>query len=278
MRHSLTALISLSLLCLQAPVFALSTSHHHHEAAMSIPAELNWSPENQTKIDQFFQAGDLKGQVAVFDADETLWRHDVGEGFLKFLQERSKLAMVPPGFDAFKRYEELCAQNKWMGYPYAAQVMAGMSVTDVEALAKEYFENHFKQNVYPAQKALIQRLQAAGVDVYIVSASNQWIINAGAPALGVPLDHAIGVRLEVAQQQVTAHIIPPMTFRQGKVDAIKKYIGKQPVLVSGDSITDYEMLQYASRLQLVINPKDKNAPEENIFRLASQHAWAIQRW
>lgn len=239
---------------------------------------LNWSPQNQAKIEAFFEAKDLRGKVAVFDADETLWRHDVGEGFLKFLQTENKLAMVPPGFDAFARYEALCAQNKWMGYPYAAQVMAGMQEADVRALADEYFEKHFKQNVYPGQRALIKRLQQAGVEVYIVSASNQWIVEAGAPHLGVPLDHVIGVRLEVVRQQITANLIPPMTFRQGKVEAIEKYIGQQPVLVSGDSITDYEMLRYASRLQLVINPKDKNAPEENIFRLATQHGWPIQRW
>lgn len=247
-------------------------------AQTDIPAALDWSPEIKSKLDALFAKGNLKGQVAVFDADETLWRHDVGEGFLKFLQANNKLAMVPPGFDAFARYEALCAQNKWMGYPYAAQVMAGMKEADVKVLAEEYFQNHFKQNVYPAQKALIKRLQAAGVEVWIVSASNQWMVEAGAPALGVPLNRVVGVRLDVVNGLVTANIIPPMTFRQGKVDAIQKYINKTPILVSGDSITDYEMLRTASQLQLVINPKDKNAPAENIFKLATEHGWPIQRW
>lgn len=283
MKQTAYALLIALTLCLPVMATQAIQSTQAKEAPLmmaqaSVPAALDWSPEIKSKIDAFFAKGNLKGQVAVFDADETLWRHDVGEGFLKYLQDNKKLAMVPDGFDAFARYEALCAQNKWMGYPYAAQVMAGMQESDVKALAKDFFENHFQQNVYPAQKALIQRLQAAGVEVWIVSASNQWIVEAGAPSLGVPLNRVVGVRLDVVKGLVTANIIPPMTFRQGKVEAIQKYIHKTPVLVSGDSITDYEMLRTATALQLVINPKDKNAPADNIFRLATDHGWPIQRW
>ena len=75
------------------------------------------------------------------------------------------------------------------------------------------------------------------------------------------------------------HVLKALTYtHQGKVDAINKYIGKVPVYVSGDSITDFEMLQIASRMQMVINPKDKNAPEDNIFLQATQRGWPIQRW
>ncbi|HEY9840869.1 MAG: HAD family hydrolase [Candidatus Sericytochromatia bacterium] len=246
--------------------------------AEAVPANLNWSPENQQKIDRFFFGGNLQGQVAVFDADDTLWRHDAGEAFLKFLLERNKLVNVPAGFDVFANYEALCAQNKWLGYPYASQVMAGMKVADIKALAKEFFTGPFQANIYPGQRSLIQRLQRAGVEVWIVSASPQWLIEQGAPYLGVPADHVVGVRLGEANGLATPHVIPPMTFRQGKVEAITKYIGKTPVLVAGDSITDFEMLKIASRLQLVINPKDKNAPEDNIFYQATQRGWPIQRW
>lgn len=246
-------------------------------AMPAIPTALDWSPENKTKLDKFFASGNLKGQVAVFDADDTLWRTDAGEGFLKYLIAHKKLANLPAGFDPFANYEALCAQNKWMGYPYATQVMAGMKVSEIQALAKEFFKT-FHQNVYPGQRALIQRLQQAGVDVWIVSASPQWLIEQGAPYLGVPANRVVGVRLAVANGLATPHLIPPMTFRQGKVEAINKYIGKVPVYVSGDSITDFEMLQIASRMQMVINPKDKNAPEDNIFLQATRRGWPIQRW
>ena len=76
----------------------------------------------------------------LIDADDTLWRTDAGEGFLKYLIAHKKLVNVPAGFDPIANYEELCAQNKWMGYPYSTQVMAGMKVSDIQALAKDFFK------------------------------------------------------------------------------------------------------------------------------------------
>lgn len=240
------------------------------------PSRYLWSPANQQAIDTLL-AMDLRGQVAVFDADETLWSHDVGEAFLQWLIAEKKLVNTPPDPGVWQHYLNLCAQDKNVGYPYAAQAMAGLSEAQVKSLAQQFFEA-FKHNIYPAQQRLIQDLQAAGAKVWIVSASNQWIIEAAAPTLGVPVSQVVGIRLAVKDGRLTDTLIPPVTYRQGKVTAINTYIGQQPVLVSGDSMTDYEMLKYAKHLVLVINPKNKGIDTENIARLAKQHQWPIQRW
>lgn len=240
------------------------------------PSRYLWSQNNQAAIDRLFLQN-LQGQVAVFDADETLWSHDVGEAFLQWLIAEKHLVQTPPPEGVWARYEALCLQDKTIGYPYAAQAMAGMTEAELRRLASQFFQQ-FKHNIYPAQQQLIQRLQAAGVKVWIVSASNQWIIEAAAPELGVPVSQVVGIRLRVNNGVVTDEVIAPVTYRQGKVEAIQRYIGQQPVLVSGDSMTDYEMLQYARDLALVINPKDKGPDATNIARLARQQAWSIQRW
>lgn len=240
------------------------------------PSRYLWSPQNQQAIDALL-ANDLRGQVAVFDADETLWSHDVGEAFLQWLIAEKHLVQRPPTGGVWQHYLDLCAQSKTVGYPYAAQAMAGMSEGEVKKLAAQFFVT-FKHNVYPAQQRLIQTLQAAGVTVWIVSASNQWIVEAAAPVIGVPVSQVVGIRLAVKKGLITDEVIAPVTYRQGKVTAIDTYIGQQPVLVAGDSMTDYEMLKYARRLALVINPKNKGIDAENIARLAQQHQWHIQRW
>lgn len=235
-----------------------------------------WSPEINAALDHFLSR-DLHGEVAVFDADGTLWHEDVGEAFLHWLIDQKKLHM-PSDLDVYAHYEALCAQDKMIGYPYAAQAMAGMSEAEVRRLAANFFADHFRQNIYPGQRALIERLQRAGVQVWIVSASNQWLIEAAANYLGVPAAQVVGIRLGVERGLITDKIIPPVTYRQGKVEAIRKYIGKRPILVSGDSLTDYEMLLDATQMRLVINPKDKGPDEANIYKLARQHGWLIQRW
>ena len=239
--------------------------------------DMNWSQPIQNELRQFW-AQDLKGKVAVFDADRTLWKDDVGEAFLKWLIKHEKLVNLPEGLDPYAHYEALCAQDKMVGYPYAAQLMAGLSEAEVRRLSATFFAEHFRQNVYPAQQVLIQKLQEAGVDVWIVSASNQWLIEAAANYLGVPASRVVGIRLEVKDARLTEQIIQPITFRAGKVAAIKKYIGQQPVLVAGDSMTDYEMLQYASGLRILINPRDKGVDNANIYKLATKQGWLIQNW
>jgi len=245
-------------------------------SSLKDPATCQWSAENQAALEHLL-AQDLRGQVAVFDADDTLWQQDVGEGFLRWLQAKGHLLSQPEA-DVFARYEALCAQDKWIGYPYATQVMAGLAEADVRRWAQAYFQDHFATQVYAAQRELMQGLQAAGATPWIVSASNQWIVEAGAPYLGIAPAQAVGIRLELEAGRLTEQVIEPMTYRSGKVAAIETYIGQAPVLVMGDSLGDYEMLCTATQLALVINPKDQGAADENIFQLARQHGWAIQVW
>lgn len=267
----------MSLACLSTyPTFAMEMPMSETTETTVTPSRYLWSVQNQAAIDALL-AQDLHGQVAVFDADETLWSHDVGEAFLQWLIAEGHLVQTPPAEGVWQHYLDLCAQDKMVGYPYAAQAMAGLSVTELQQLARTFFVQ-FQHNIYPAQQRLIQALQGAGAEVWIVSASNQWIIEAAAPVMGVPVERVVGIRVAVEDGKLTDRVVAPVTYRQGKVEAIQKYIQQQPVLVAGDSMTDYEMLNYAKTLALVINPKDKGAPDHNIARLAQQHGWAIQRW
>ena len=220
---------------------------------------------------------DLTGEVAVFDADETLWRHDVGEGFLQWLIQHEHLKQSPPEEGFFARYEALSEQNKYVGYPYIVQIMSGLTEDEVRTLAERYF-TEFAHNIYLAQKELIQDLQTAGARVWIVSASNQWLVQVTAPHLGVPVEQVVGMRVVVESGVLTDKIADPITYRQGKVDAIREFIGQDPVLVAGDSMTDYEMLKIAKEIALVINPIDKGPANKNIARLAREHHWLIQTW
>ena len=63
----------------------------------------------------------------VTDADGTLWRDDIGEGFLRQLITDD--ALVSPeaqGVDVWQSYEERVAQDKLTGYAWAVQVMEQM--------------------------------------------------------------------------------------------------------------------------------------------------------
>src|SRR5689334_12894594 len=62
----------------------------------------------------------------VTDADGTLWRDDIGEGFLKqLIQDKALVSPEAKGIDVWQRYEELVAKDKLTGYAWAVQIMEG---------------------------------------------------------------------------------------------------------------------------------------------------------
>src|SRR2546423_12579683 len=65
------------------------------------------------------------GGIAVFDADGTLWREDVGEAFLRHLVSLGWVKL-PDGSDPYEEYERRVDRDKASGYAFAAQLQAGL--------------------------------------------------------------------------------------------------------------------------------------------------------
>ncbi len=98
---------------------------------------------------------------------------------------------------------------------------------------------------------LIRALQAAEVDVYIVTASCETVVAGLIAALQLPVapTHVFGMRPSVQPETY------PLTYRAGKVRVIKEYLPCAPLLVAGDANTDYEMLTEfpQTEIRLVLN-------------------------
>lgn len=118
---------------------------------------------------------------------------------------------------------------------------------------------------------LFGALEAAGFDVWIVSATNIWSVQVFGAYFGIPRERILGNRVEVKKGRLTSKPEHPVLFREGKVEAIEKFIGKRPALVAGDTITDYEMLCMADKVSLVIDRGHKLLRSEGAKR-----GWAMQ--
>lgn len=121
----------------------------------------------------------------------------------------------------------------------------------------------------PAVYNLMRRLEAEGIEVWIVSATNEWTVEVAARDFGVPPARVIGNRCRIRSGQILAERDGPTTWRQGKVDAIRERIGVDPVLALGDSMTDFEMLDVA-RNRIVISPSE--AP---LAQHARREGWGV---
>ena len=246
-----------------------------------------WNPTVEASLDQFFQKienGDIKDPVAVFDADGTLWSNDLGESFFRWLIENKKLKDVDYSEDLYQQYQDLCDENEGKGFSWIVTIMAGNDEEELKIWADEFFQT-FDHNVFPKQKELISRLQEAGVDVWVVSASNRWSVETAVSYLGIDEDHVVAMESEVIDGVITDQMIPPILHGHGKVDGIKKYIGDRVDFVCGNSRSDYEMLEFASEMSLIINPSDKvgtisaeDVKSSSLLKEAEENGWAIQNW
>lgn len=125
------------------------------------------------------------------------------------------------------------------------------------ALAPSFTAHHGLRLCHEV-RLLIAALREREVDCKIVSASSRWPVQAVAPLLGLSPEDVIAIDLELdADRCLTDTVRPPITYRQGKVEAILDRCQRPPQLALGDAITDLEMLQAATHLGLLLHHRDE---------------------
>lgn len=209
-------------------------------------------------------------RVACFDADGTLWTEDQGEAFLRWLLA-GRLLDVDYARDTYAEYEERTRRDLVDGYRWGVQVMAGLVERDVALWADQLAA------AWPTYRqemtGLLRGLDGAGVEVWIVSASNVWTVRSAARRLGLDTSRIIGVEVELASGRLTDRIVEPMPCMAGKVAAIRARIGKLPDLACGDGLGDLEMLESAAQ-PLVVGCL--GAGEKPLLRIARERGWPLQ--
>jgi len=196
---------------------------------------------------------ELPGGLAVFDADGTLWREDVGEAFLRHLVALGWVRL-PDGGDPYQAYERAVDRDRASGYAYAAQLQAGLSVERVQAEAERFAASWVPQRLIADVQALRELCVSAGLLPFVVSASALPIVLAAAPLAGVAHDRCRGIEVEVRGGRFTSHVIQPITYAMGKVSAAEE--GGLIALACGDSLQGDLALLEAAPVAVAVAPVD----------------------
>src|SRR5947208_1230900 len=133
----------------------------------------------------------MPGALAVFDADGTLWREDVGEAFLRHLVSLGWVRL-PDGGDPYEEYERRVDADKRSGYLFAAQLQAGLLVTDVQAEAELFARKWIPPRMVGQVQELRALCEERGLQAVLVSASPVPIVVAAAPLAGFSRDACLG--------------------------------------------------------------------------------------
>lgn len=211
----------------------------------------------------------MRDKIACFDGDGTLWSYDIGEAFFRFLIAGRLLKGVDYQRPLYEEYEERVQRNRTDGYASIVAMMAGLQEKDVIQWAEQI------AYVWPSYRkemiSLVQGLKSCGFDVWVVSASNKWVVIPAVRRFGIDENHVIAIESEVKDGILTDKVIEPIPCEKGKVEAIKQRIRRQPLLACGDSMGDYEMLCYA-KIAVVVSNKDRITDE--MIKKVEEYKWA----
>ena len=220
--------------------------------------------------------------VAAFDADGTLWDIDLGENFFQFQIDNKQ---IPLPQDPWAHYYEMKKVNNdpCDAYVWLAQINQHIKLSELQSWAQAAYDSIEPKPIFSEQKKLIEFFLKHSVQIYIVTASIKWAVEPGARALGLTSDQVIGVETKIVNGLLTSEPILPITYRQGKVDALlKKTKNIKPFFCAGNSIGDYELLLSSTKFKLAVSAASRDdklfKSENELFVKASENNWWRHRF
>ena len=213
---------------------------------------------------------------AFFDLEKTLTPHAVEQVTALEFHRRGELSLAQilrviwiyvrydlgfiADFDAMKRS--------------GAPVFGGRDAARDVLVFRDYFETHLRPAIYPDALAAVRAHQAAGDEVYLISATYGFMVEPYAALLGTTGWR--GTTLEVVEGRCTGRITGIIPHQEKKAELVRDIARDRGLDLAlsaayGDSMNDVAMLSAVGH-PFVVNPGKKLA------RLAADRGWATLRW
>jgi phosphoserine phosphatase len=212
----------------------------------------------------------LRPRIAAFDCDGTLWPLDSGEGFFYWEMERG---LIPPDvatwarqrYDDYRRgavgEETMCGEM--------VTIHAGLSEPIIAEAAREYFEETIAPIIFPEMQALTSRLADDGVELWAVSSTNNWVVNAGVERFGIARQRVLAACVDV-DGDVVGNRLVHVPSGEAKATLLRQRLAGPLDTAFGNSIHDAAMLGMA-RNAFAINPSAE------LEDLARSKGWTVYR-
>ena len=227
------------------------------------------SPETQDVASQFIGSVlALHHEIAVFDCDGTLWSGDAGRDFLYWEIERGVVApeIADVMGERYRLYERGEVSEEMMCGEMVT-MHRGVAVEELHAAGEEFFREVVTPRVFPEMQELTLRLKGAGCELWAVSSTNNWVVEAGAACFGIARDRVIAACVHTEQGRATDRLIRVPTDEL-KVKAIREVVGGSVDGVFGNSVHDQAMLEIAGH-PFCINPNP------DLHQVAKEKKWPV---
>ena len=225
-----------------------------------------WSPEINNRIERFLDSTKNLNErkVAVFDGDGTVFgqvpHYLADEALYLYADENFRGKNDSLSLAKMKILNEMVADGNNVGKPYVedrVHFLAGMTTEEVEEMGYQCYLKSYKGKFYPEMKALISNLKAYGFEVWVLTASPEYLYQKFiAVELGLPNVNIVGAKSVIVDDRLTDVIVMPIPQDDGKANTIPTFIKARPLLVGGNSRGDMDMLNQSKGLKIVVNPDD----------------------
>lgn len=144
-----------------------------------------------------------------------------------------------------------------------------------EAAHAEFMKTVVHGCIKPQALALVRQHQAAGDQVVIVTATNEFVTRPIAAAFGVPELIAIDLVRDPASNWFTGDIAGTPSFREGKVSRVEAWLQAQDLSLDKVESTFYsDSINDLPLLEKVTHPVATN-PDERLRAVAQARGWRI---
>jgi HAD superfamily phosphoserine phosphatase-like hydrolase len=225
----------------------------------------NFSDKAEKFVDSVLR---LQPRFAAFDCDGTLWAGDAGEGFFSWGFERHLVADEVIRRER-ARYAEYQAGRVSEDEMCGAMVtlLSGLMENDVQRAAAEFFEEKVAAQIFPEMREVVRRLLDSGCDVWAVSSTGEWVIQAAMKHFGIPENRILAAAVRVDKGRITDELTR-LPSGGGKPRVIREVVRKDPDAAFGNSRWDADMLAIA-RHAFAVNPN------RDLEQIAREKSWTI---
>ena len=237
--------------------------------------------------------------MAFWDFDGTIIKGDVSEGLdedgvqkFKGLIEETILAGLsttykgPEGWIRYRDrdYPRMKEIGRWLAWPYNGQIYKGVPAAKLDDFCHRKYDEVYRHWYFASSIKIMQALEKAGVENYVVSASPEIFVRNSDKTLGLPRERLRAIRIAIDAGYMTTKIIYPVPYDHGKVENVRELVLARPhgVAVAGfgnSYSTDGEFLKYivtqslpggAKGFALMINGGAEREGYKGLFRLVNQ--------
>lgn len=206
-------------------------------------------------------------RIAVFDFDGTLWPGDAGKGFMDWSIATGLLAP-----DRAHTLEARHAAYNAGGVDEITicgemvQIYNGIPEAEIRKASDHYFQQYVQPHLFPTMVSLVRELHAGGTEIWAVSSTNNWVIEAGVRDLHIAPERVLAACIASDGGLLTERLVD-VPSDEKKAEALQR-AGVAPDAVFGNSIHDLAMLELA-RFPFAINPNAKLLP------VAMERRWPV---